>query len=76
MCVTAVAQSVEGKAESAGWRDTQARPPMGRDATEKSQGLQDDIPAWMGYGTVYAFTLIPVFIFGTTIAILFYSSLK
>lgn len=49
---------------------------MGRDPTEKSQGLQDDLPPWVGYGTVYAFTLIPAVILITTIAILFYSSLK
>lgn len=59
-----------------GWRPNQARPPIGRNPDEKPMGLQDMLPDWMGYGALYAVTLIPVMILGTTVAILFFTSLK
>ena len=59
-----------------GWRPNQARPPVGRDPKEKLSGIADNLPSWMGYGALYAVTLIPAAILTTTIAILFFSSLK
>lgn len=49
---------------------------MGRDPLEKPTGLADMLPEWMGYGALYAVTLIPVAILATVVAILFFSSLK
>ena len=34
------------------------------------------LPEWVGYSGLYAITLVPVFILGTTVAVLFFSSLK
>ena len=49
---------------------------VGRDPKEKPQGLVDMLPDWVGYSGLYVITLGPVFILGTTIAVLFFSSLK
>jgi hypothetical protein len=62
--------------EVPGWRPGQARPPMGRDPAEQPSGMLDNLPDWMGYGALYAVTLIPVAILSTVVAILFFSSLK
>jgi hypothetical protein len=68
---------VRAGANQAGWRSGQARPKMmGRDKSEKPQGLVDMLPDWMGYGFLYLVSSIPVLIAGTVIAILFFNSLR
>jgi hypothetical protein len=59
-----------------GWRTNQAVPPVGRDSSEKPKGLADMLPDWVGYGGLYAVTLIPVFILAATVTLLFVTSLK
>jgi len=41
------------KPESAGWRGDQPRPPVGRDKSEKPQGLADLLPDWIGYSFLH-----------------------
>ena len=53
-----------------------ARPQLGRDKSETPSSLTDMLPDWMGYGFLYLVSIIPVLIVVTTIAILFFSSLK
>lgn len=54
------------------------RPPklLGRDKNEASTGLADQLPDWVGYSFLYVISIVPVIIAGTTIAILFFNSLK
>jgi hypothetical protein len=66
----------KGEASAQGQQPSQARPPKGRDPNEQPQGLADMLPDWMGYGALYAITLVPIGILGVTVAILFLSSLK
>lgn len=61
--------------ENPGFRDPQ-KVITGRDPKEKPQGIADMLPEWVGYSGLYAITLVPVFILGTTVAVLFFSSLK
>lgn len=69
------AEAEAEEAENPGFRDPQ-KVIVGRDPKEKPQGLVDMLPDWVGYSGLYVITLVPVFILGTTIAILFFSSLK
>lgn len=59
-----------------GWRPGQARPPVGRDPLEPKRGLVDRLPDWMGYGTLYAVSAVPVVIVIVVVYILFTSSLR
>lgn len=59
-----------------GWRQGQVRPPIGRDKSERPGSILDTLPDWVGYGTLYVITVIPVIIAVTVIAILFVSSLR
>ena len=54
------------------------RPPklLGRDKNEQSTGFADQLPDWVGYSLLYVISVIPVIIAGTTVAILFFNSLK
>lgn len=54
------------------------RPPklLGRDKNEKSTGLADQLPDWVGYTLLYGISIIPIVIAGTVVAILFFNSLK
>lgn len=59
-----------------GWRPGQARPPVGRDPLEPRRGFMDRLPDWMGYGTLYAVSAVPVVIVIVVVYILFTSSLR
>ncbi|DBA94845.1 hypothetical protein WJX77_001914 [Trebouxia sp. C0004] len=61
---------------SAGWRGDQPRPPVGRDKTEKPQGIADLLPDWVGYGFLYGLSGLPVIIGVLVVAVLFFNSLK
>ena len=61
---------------SAGWRSDQPRPPVGRDKSEKPQGLPDMLPDWMGYSFLYGVSALPVIIGILVVAVLFFNSLK
>lgn len=50
--------------------------PVGRDPSEKREGVLDLLPDWVGYGGLYAVTLIPAFILIGTVTLLFVTSLK
>lgn len=71
-CVAGITQ----KPESAGWRGDQPRPPVGRDKTEKPQGIADLLPDWVGYGFLYGLSGLPVIIGVLVVAVLFFNSLK
>lgn len=43
---------------------------------EQPQTLADMLPDWVGYGTLYGISIIPVLIVVATVVILFYNSLK
>jgi hypothetical protein len=43
---------------------------------EQPQSLADMLPDWVGYGTLYGISIIPVLIVVATITVLFYNSLK
>jgi hypothetical protein len=43
---------------------------------EQPQTLADMLPDWVGYGTLYGISVIPVLIVVATITVLFYNSLK
>jgi hypothetical protein len=69
------------------WCTTTARTPatgivkpyiMGREARkgEQPQSLTDMLPDWVGYGTLYGISVIPVLLVVGTVLILFYNSLK
>jgi hypothetical protein len=51
---------------------------MGREARagEKPQGITDMLPDWVGYGTLYGFSALPVMIAVAVVIVLFYSSLR
>ena len=49
---------------------------MSRDKSEAPQGLADLLPDWVGYGSLYLVSVIPVIITFSVIAILFFASLK
>lgn len=44
--------------------------------SDKAEGEAGFLSGVMGYGTLYAVTLVPIGILGAVIAILFFSSLK
>jgi len=59
--------------------DTIAKPYiLGKEARagDKPKGLADMLPDWVGYGTLYGLSAVPVFLAVGTILILFYNSLK
>ncbi|KAF5839315.1 hypothetical protein DUNSADRAFT_1092 [Dunaliella salina] len=59
--------------------DTIAKPYiLGKEARagDKPKGIADLLPDWVGYGTLYGLSAVPVFIAVGTILILFYNSLK
>eukprot|EP01025_Chloroclados_australasicus_P053030 TRINITY_DN6203_c0_g1_i1.p2 TRINITY_DN6203_c0_g1~~TRINITY_DN6203_c0_g1_i1.p2 ORF type:complete len:258 (-),score=33.43 TRINITY_DN6203_c0_g1_i1:214-987(-) len=62
--------------ESLGWREGQARPPMGRDKNEKPQSLLDRLPDWVGYGAIYGVSVVPIIIGVLVVTLLFFSSLR
>jgi hypothetical protein len=43
---------------------------------DEPQGLTDMLPDWVGYGTLYGVSVIPVLLVVGTVLILFYNSLK
>lgn len=43
---------------------------------EEPQSLADLLPDWVGYGTLYGISIIPVLLVVATVLVLFYSSLK
>ncbi len=51
---------------------------MGQEARagDKPQTLQDLLPAWVGYTTLYGISGIPIFIGVAAILVLFYNSLR
>lgn len=62
---------------AAAWRKQPAvQPRMGRDPSEKPQSLADSLPDWVGYGALYAVSVLPLVIAGTVILVLFLNSLK
>ncbi|CAD7702355.1 unnamed protein product [Ostreobium quekettii] len=65
-----------GVAPTSGWREGQARPPIGRDKSEEPQSLVDMLPDWMGYSYLYLLSAVPLFIGVTIVVILFVNSLK
>lgn len=67
---------VAGESAPAGWREGQARPPIGRDKTETPQSLADMLPEWMGYSYLYAVSAVPIFIGVAVVVILFLNSLQ
>jgi len=51
---------------------------MGKEARkgDEPQTLTDMLPDWVGYGTLYGISVIPVLLVVGTVLILFYNSLK
>jgi hypothetical protein len=51
---------------------------MGKEARkgDEPQGLADMLPDWVGFGTLYGISAIPVLLVVGTVLILFYNSLK
>lgn len=51
---------------------------MGKEARrgDQPQGLADMLPDWVGFGTLYGISIIPVLLVVGTVLILFYNSLK
>ena len=49
---------------------------MKRDKNEAAKNVLDLLPDWVGYGALYAFSAIPVIIFGGVVILLFVTSLK
>lgn len=43
---------------------------------EQPQSLADMLPDWVGYGTLYGISVIPVVIVVSVVLVLFYNSLK
>lgn len=76
MLLVLAAGKNDDKEESAGWRGNVPRPPVGRDKSEKPEGLADLLPDWFGYGFLYTLTGIPVIIGVVVVAVLFFNSLK
>ena len=72
----AALSGIPPKSESAGWRGDQPRPPVGRDKSEKPQGIADLLPDWVGYGFLYGLSGLPVIIGVLVVAVLFFNSLK
>ena len=59
------------------WRQLgDIRPPIGRDPTDKRQGLADSLPDWVGYGALYLVSVAPVLIALTVVGVLFANSLR
>ncbi len=69
-CPAAEIRSLSALQDAGGWRQSQARPPVGRDKDEKPQGVVDMLPEWVGYSTLYLISSIPAIIFGSVIVIL------
>lgn len=66
----------QGNVAASGWREGQARPPIGRDESETPQSLADMLPEWMGYSYVYLVSAVPIFIGLGVVVVLFVNSLK
>lgn len=72
-------ESLDGNARPSGSAGMQFRRPpklLGRDKNEQPTGFADSLPDWVGYSLLYVISVIPVIIAGTTVAILFFNSLK
>lgn len=62
---------------AAPWRrEGLVRPPVGRDPTDKPQGLADMLPDWMGYGALYLVSVAPVLVALGVVGVLFANSLR
>ncbi|KAK9816634.1 hypothetical protein WJX72_003086 [[Myrmecia] bisecta] len=73
---TGVEDSKKVARGSAGWRETRGNKKLGRDESEKAQGITDMLPDWMGYGVLYLISAVPVLIGVSVVAILFFNSLR
>eukprot|EP00210_Caulerpa_lentillifera_P002612 g2499.t2 len=62
--------------KKAGWREGQARPPVGRDQSETPVNLEDMLPEWVGYSYLYLLSAVPLMIAVVVVAILFVNSLQ
>ena len=72
-------ESLNGNVRAPGSAGLQARRPpklLGRDKNEAPTGFADSLPDWVGYSLLYVISVIPVIIAATTVAILFFNSLK
>lgn len=62
---------------AASWRQqAELRPPIGRDPSDKPQGIEDMLPDWVGYGTLYLVSIAPVLIVIAVVAVLWANSLR